>query len=79
MTRVQLVPRARSQVQPAQRVRQAQLVRKVIKVKPARLALKARRVQLVQRAQSRVQQDRKVFKVKPAQLVLKARRVLLVL
>jgi hypothetical protein len=33
--------------------------------------LKARRVQLVQRAQSRVQQVRKVFKVKPAQLALK--------
>jgi hypothetical protein len=68
---VQLVPRARSQVQPAQRVRQAQLVPRAFKVKPARLALKARRVQLVRRARSQVQLVPKVFKVKPAQLARK--------
>ena len=73
MTLVQLVQRARSQGQRAQLVRQAQLARKVFKVKPARLALKARRVQLVQRAQWQVQQAqlarqallaRKAFKAK---------------
>ena len=70
---MQLVQRARSQGQRAQLVRQAQLARKVFKVKPARLALKARRVQLVQRAQWQVQQAqlarqallaRKAFKAK---------------
>jgi hypothetical protein len=68
VTPAQLVPRARSRVQQ---------VRKVFKVKPAQLALKARRVQLVQRARSQVQQvqlARKVFKVKPVQLALKVRK-----
>ena len=65
------VPRARSQVQLVQ---PAQLVPMVFKVKPAQLALKARRVQLVQRARSQVQLVPRVFKVKPARLVRKARK-----
>ena len=71
MTLVQLVQRARSQGQRAQLVRQAQLARKVFKVKPARLALKARRVQLVQRAQWQVQQAQQV---QLASLVRKVRK-----